>query len=487
MYRQDSPLHVDERSHAGRVAPQFRSPEKVLLDIRNRIDDAAKKQRDLSNSRENLLARRERTRASSKRVQAKRSEAGDAEAAFMDYIRDFMSSTTTPSFEMINLYNRVESARNDLGAMEADHQQLERSLSGADWMLKEEEDEFYQYGLTELFEGILEPVDQLSQDVARPVPLGPFQSMLPPPPPPPPPPHPVPAPPPALPPPLSPFIPSLVARSSDARSPWLQASHNQYQGVPLPPPRGVSSVDLHLSTPVAHSSLSQFAQTQGELQHLPVIKASDFEPAEANDIELDGLGDQFDSVSSPDPGLLEARDISASNDPSMLDFESLPSLSPTVLASDIHSKGLSYGWHHGTATSDTANDRFLTTHVPFNGRRLSDPTNYENKDLTIPQTLERSLSENTAYDMHRGRAAKNRVRAWLMSILVDSHMEKTLYYNILEATLEENGFHYPDHEPWGLPATQYWSRDSRSSFETDPFDKNKTTHKTKRTLSNDDA
>jgi hypothetical protein len=448
MYRRDSPFHSDERSHAGTITPQFRSPEIILQDIRKRIQDAAKKQERLSKSRADLLAQRERARASSKIVQAKRSAAGDAEAAFMDYVRGFMNSATTPSFEMINLYNKVESARNTLGALEVDHQQLERNLSGADWMLKEEEDEFYQYALSELFEEVLVPSDRVDQNAAPPILLGPRQ----PPPPPPPPPPPV-----------------------QHDTVLLQRPYSSPDRVPPPPRNPASSADLYLPSPVAESLLLHPAEAAPPV---PRIIEPDLSSHQESTIELDGLGKQFPSIPHWEPNLQETRNLNMPDKDALLGPGGSPSPSSTIWASDQYSRGLSSNWLSETGSDATANDTHLAAKMSSIVRRLSDPSNYESTKLSIPQALERSFSEDATHTIHSGRAAKNRVRAWLMGVLEHNPMEKTLYHNILEAILRKNGFHYPDHEPWGIPATQFWARDSRSSFETDPLDKSSTTVET---------
>jgi hypothetical protein len=441
MYRRDSPFHIDERSHADTITLRFRSPETILQGILKRIQDVADKQEKLSKSREGLLARRERARASSKNIQAKRSAAGDAEAAFMDYIRDFMSSATTPSFQMIDLYNKVETARNDLGALEADHQQLERNLTGADWMFKEEEDEFYQYGLSELFEDLLVDPDQDNLRGSSSILVGPQQM-----------------------PPPSHFDTEL-----------LQGPQNQTQITAPPPQSPAGSAGIQLATLEAQSLPSR------PLRTVPRIIEPDSSTGSGIKTELDGLGKQFGSASLPEPDSLEAKDLVVPIEDSLLRPESpLSSTSPvsTILASDQYSRGLSSNWLSEADTDGTANNTHLVAQTSSIARRLSDPTSFESKNLAIPLTLERSLSENAAHNVHRGRAVKNRVRAWLMSLLEHNPMEKTLYYNILEATLRKHGFHYPDYEPWGVPATQYWARDSRSSFETDPLDKSSTTVET---------
>ena len=445
MYRRDSPFHVDKRSHTGTITPQYRYPEKILQDIRKRIDDAAIKQEKLSKSRENLLVKRERTRVSGKKVQAKRSEAGDAEAAFMDHIRNFMNTATTPSFQMIDLFNKVESARNELGAMEADYQQLERSLTGADWMFKEEEDEFYQYGLPELFEDVFEGANLRPQDTA--IPILPHRQSAPPPPP-----------------------PILSLGHVDTDPPQIPRYPPQRPPPPpLPLPRFADSAQ---SAFVSRSHPSESLSPPDRSFPLPHIIEPDLGSDRKSKIELDGLGKQFGSVSHLGTSPLGYNDISIPDSLSVPELGSSFSFpASTILASETYSQGLGPSW---CSEAETANGTYLAPYMSLTGRRYSDPITYGDEEFTTPQTLERSLSENAISDVHRGRAAKNRVRIWLMSLLKHNPMEKALYHNILEATLEKYGYHYPDHEPWGIPATQYWGRDSRSSFETDPLDKSTT-------------
>ena len=384
----------------------------------------------------------------------------------MDYLRDFMNSATTPSFEMIDLYSKVESARNALGVLETDHQQLERSLSGADWMFKEEEDEFYQYGLHELFEDIFDSPDQGVQEVAVPTPLD-----VPPMPPPP-----------ALAPPAAPQDLVLLQSCDNppAMSPLL--SPRFPPPPPLPPsslyPASPSSGDISPGFVTAGLSYPTLAHPQyppDSASSLPRIVEPSLENNGDRRVELNGLGRQFGTGTHLEASADEIKDPSDPDEPLSLESESSPSLpTSTPFASGTYSRGLSPSWRSDADTDRTANDSHLAPHVSSTDRRYSDPVTYDDRKLAIPQSLERCLSEDNLFDNHRSRATKSRVRSWLMGLLRYNSMDRTLYHNILEATLKKYGYQYPDHESWGEPASQYWAKDSRSSFETDPSDRSTT-------------
>jgi hypothetical protein len=421
-------MYAQDWDHAGSITPQHRSPEAIMLDMRRRLQKLSVGQEKLAKSRSELLLKRERLRALVKDVQVKRTEAGDVEAAYMSCVRAIMNSGFVVDQEqntsLTELYNRMESIRNELGALETDLQQNGRALTGAELRFVEEEDAFYQYDLPEIFEQDMDLVNQNH-------PAAPKESstslvpLRPPPPPPPPPP---------------PLTSSLLGYP-----PPVHLDGQDYFPNPPPPPP-LETFSMRKSSPI---TILPSSSPGSLLLSLSLSDQFDYNTRDEKDcsVELDGLGKQFEPSERVEIRSLYTGDNTCHHSTTNLEV-------PKSVTSSEAELELLHIKHVGKYPE-----------APVQERRFSEPIHLEDETLAASEGLERSLSESAMIDAHCKPAIKHRVRAWLLTLLQENAIEKTMYQNILEDTLNMYGFCYPD-EGWEEPATQYWSRDSKSSFGT---------------------
>lgn len=127
-----------------------------------------RKQIQLARAREKLLLQREDIRAAAGQIREKRNACGNAEADLMNAVRALKNENfREPSMELKKFYSRVEVARTELGALEADYILAEKDLVGAEWRFMVQENEFYQFDLEEF----LEQQPDSTPSVPLPVPL----------------------------------------------------------------------------------------------------------------------------------------------------------------------------------------------------------------------------------------------------------------------------------------------------------------------------
>ncbi|KAI4931245.1 hypothetical protein J4E85_003835 [Alternaria conjuncta] len=175
-----------------------------MSQIRQRLEEIADSQIRISSARKQLLVKRERLRTNSRVVQLKRVDAGDAEAAFMSRIREFLNDHPGELSSLLqDAYEKVEKARDDLGETEQNYLEDESDLTGAEWMFMDQEDRFYQWDIHSILPdennadttftiGNLSETIPHTSAYSTPLPStgspSPDQFLPPPPPPPPPPP-----------------------------------------------------------------------------------------------------------------------------------------------------------------------------------------------------------------------------------------------------------------------------------------------------------
>jgi hypothetical protein len=150
--------------------------------LQRRLRDTINKQQLLASSRRRLLIKREELRSSGNKLKAKRAEARDVEAVFMNTLRQAFYKTKESSESLVVAFEKVDVVRNDLGELQEDHEKIERTLVGLEWAFMDEEEEFYQFDLEDF---ILD--NSLDNNYAVPGPNVSVQITHPPPPPPPPP------------------------------------------------------------------------------------------------------------------------------------------------------------------------------------------------------------------------------------------------------------------------------------------------------------
>lgn len=427
-----------------------------MNDIRKRVQALAIDQERLAQSRNELLSKREHIRLLVKDVQVKRVEAGDAEVAFMTYVRKIATngliniSSQEQNATLSGLYNRVELVRDKVGELETDLLHFGRDLTAAEIRFQEEENSFYQYDLVERFE---DDFHMVGPSFAATSPL-PTISLLPPP-------HP-----PSFPPPPP---PPLQSRSSES-SPWpylapLHLNGQVYYPLPPPPPQppppqqaakmnaGHVPKPVRITMPALYPSTGLFERIQNEKRQ------------QHDSTELDGMGKQFNPIHCAEDTPLDTRDeeMQISTVPTWLraigpyridaSTSSAPHTRSSLGSSDVETDQ--------THVEDTNMDFFASV----GGRRRSDPNNNDKNSLSVQNAMERSLSESAILSFQTKPTPKHRIRVWLLDLLEQSKIEKKLYQNILEDTLELHGFDFPDNESWEEPARTLWSYDSRSSLE----------------------
>lgn len=455
MDRRESPLDFRDKNYTSLPTPQYRSPEAIMHDIRKRVREVAVYQERLARSRNVLLLKREHIRALVKNVQVARVKAGDAEAAFMSYVRivatEGLRNDRKQERQVIftDLYNRVESTRNELGVLETDLQQNGRALTGAEVRFMEEENAFYQYDLVEMFEEDFNLLEDNEATVA----YVPTISMVPPPQPPPPPP------------------PPLPPQSYSTYTYLLHNTSNGQDNLPRPslPPPPVSSFEEPL--PLRPSRVTPFSHLPPAPLPLSVTTTPKAICEAHNDqysiLELDGLGKQFDhSYPVETPSRNRSQVISE-----QLNHRASPE-PKTSLSVDAstrsHFRVLSSGGSiYVESEQSQGQDASAEQFVDLEGRQRFSPGDNESKKSVLSQNVNQPLDEKPIPEFHSKLTIKHRIRVWLFNLLQQSKIEKALYQNILEDTLKRYGFQYPDNESWEAPATQYWSQDSRSSFEAD--------------------
>ncbi|KAF2469457.1 uncharacterized protein BDR25DRAFT_49696 [Lindgomyces ingoldianus] len=124
----------------------------LVLYFRQRFEKASKIQEKLAEEREKLLLERDNVRSAGKKVRIRRVQTGDAEAAFMSVLREFINRHGDLFTSELNAaYRKVEQERDILGSMEEDYLQAERSLGGSEWTFIDKENDFYQYEIQDLF------------------------------------------------------------------------------------------------------------------------------------------------------------------------------------------------------------------------------------------------------------------------------------------------------------------------------------------------
>src|SRR4051812_26032506 len=94
----------------------------LLAQIRHSLDDLSENQIQMVKNRKEILVKRERLRTAGRRVQAKRIAAGEAEAKFMNALREFVNKyDSVLSLSLFESYEVVAQIRDDLGEMEEDY------------------------------------------------------------------------------------------------------------------------------------------------------------------------------------------------------------------------------------------------------------------------------------------------------------------------------------------------------------------------------
>lgn len=160
-----------------------RLPSKDLAQMQAQIEELGRLQENLAQIREKLLVERTKLRYTGEAVRQQRIKMGNMEGQLMSFLRRYIheSPTALPS-SIMDAYEKVEEARDEMGIIEDDFIQNERAVGVAEQSFTQKENMFYQHQFPNIFNKLT--TDPYQQYTAS-------DEPLPPPPPPPPPPDPV--------------------------------------------------------------------------------------------------------------------------------------------------------------------------------------------------------------------------------------------------------------------------------------------------------
>ncbi|KAI4673434.1 uncharacterized protein J4E84_011076 [Alternaria hordeiaustralica] len=378
----------------------------VLRDVnRQRLNTLSDSQAKLSSIREDLLIERERVRATSRKIQQKRIDAGNAEAMFMSRLSQFVNEYPGGlSRALLAAYDDVRQKRDDLGEIEDDYLRAESDLTGAEWTFVARETQFYQFDINSIFSqpdneqlGSLHnqhPKTSHHLPLAHippcpPGSLSPSQVLKLPPPPPPPQFA-------ASPPPLTFISPAIAAQ---------------------PPP---DRVDRDYAAMVAGVET-----LKKELDKVRRTQASSI------------TWDEGDEVFFPDG-------------------DGLPDSNNTTSASEFGNMVYELSKRKAKAEQYKAKELFPVPAASRLARRSSDPAN---SYRTVPEdatAMRRTQTESAAAFMQNNSLVREKIRAWSLTHLKEDAVQKHLYLN----TLAHYGIASPTEGDWELRAAQFWSHDS---------------------------
>jgi hypothetical protein len=388
--------------HTGKGDPRRSMRLNVVLEqIRKNLEDTSESQSRLATARQQLLIKRERVRTSSRKVQRKRVDAGDAEATFMSRLRESVNHhrEELPS-SLLDAYDEVERTRNNLGEIEEDYLQAERELTGAEWTFMDQENAFYQFDLHNILPG--EVSEEFVPSPDR------LPTLYPYPPPPPPPPF------------------------------FLPLSNDGPIGSSIRPPPPLSPQPFSIPFPGTLTpttlSIQQYHTVVAEVEGL----RKDFEHLRHKKAQYIDWGDDSD-IQSADGEDTSNLDLTAST---MEYFDILHKLSDRE------------------ARAQQLKIEEMSQHLPASTleRRYSEPTPFLTHASASSTAMRRAQTESAASMLYNDQTAKDKIREWSLTYLKDNAVQKHLYIN----TLEHHGVFDLEGCDWRYRAEQYWSQDSWS-------------------------
>lgn len=413
----------------------------ILQGVRRKLQDAATVQERLAGSREELLKERERLRASGGRVRNKRVEAGNAEATFMSALRNYLNymNVDIPK-PLLEAYGQVETLRNELGVLEEDFLEADRKFAGTEWRLLDQENDFFQFDLLELYDSAVEEhineaeegeMEQIvAESTIKPGVLSPAVSVS------------------ELP--LSPSaIPGLGFSSAPFHSsPQYLASSSgtqdgsQYPGFLQPPRLTIHPAPLDSPSPLDAEDI-QYRIVTAQLEGLK----RDFNSLrQVQSSQVDVTDD--DNIVMENKLLLEEPDWDEV--PAISDFQS------------IYFGVLQQISDHEVAAQRLKTDVMLReARSQVSPRRRSDPTHLASTAPVPSLFIGKALSETAIPLVCNDPNTKERVREWLLVYLKENAVQKAIYHSILTS----NGIESPVDETWEDRAMHFWDVDSASNLE----------------------
>jgi hypothetical protein len=407
--------------HTGSIEPGRRMDAKeVLTQVRKRLNEASDSQARLATARQQLLIKRERVRTSSRRVQLKRVDAGDAEATYMSRLREFVNNyrEKLPS-TLLDAYDKVERTRDDLGEIEENYLQAERDLTGAEWTFMDQENAFYQFDLHGIMseedsEGSTHSSNQLTTVYSHP--------------PPPPPPY---------------FYSPILDNIPTALGVYPPSPCS------LPPPFLIHSPKVLCPRTILEQGYSTLVT------------------------EIDGLRKDFDDLRQQ-----KAHHIVWEDGPDVLLADGVVTPEADLTASTMEYFDILDKLSDVEAKAQLLRVEKMSQRLQASAliRRYSDPAHFLRHPLASSTPMRRTQTESAASILCNDPTTKDKIREWSLNFLKDNAVQKRLYLN----TLEYHGVLEPVGGDWAARAAQYWGQDgwteSQYGSEHDATSTNDTSH-----------
>ena len=397
---------MEQQSTARHEQLQGLRPSQAVIRIRQRLEEVSESQIRISSARKQLLVNREKLRMTSRAVRSKRVDAGEAEAAFMSRLREFVNEYPEAlSAALIDAYNKVTQSRDELGELEENYLKDERDLTGAEWTFMDQEDRFYQFDI----HGIL-PEGQINEVASLYDPTRGYSPH-----------HPA---------------PSATLYQEGLLYPY-QLLKPPFPPPPPPPP------------PPPHTS-----STSQDSVDIPQSLIPDPDQGYASMVaEVDTLKREFDQLRQQQAISFEWDD---ENEVLFPEEDDLP---VTDLTDSIGGYGdivLMISYREAEAQRRKAEEMVPALDASGLTRRYSDPTHLLRPEPTCSTAMKRTQTESATISMRKDPTVKERIREWLLLYLKDSALQRQLYLNILK----QHEVAIPVEGDWKIRAAQFWNNDS---------------------------
>ncbi|KAF1930300.1 uncharacterized protein M421DRAFT_3377 [Didymella exigua CBS 183.55] len=143
--------HPTDGQHTDTTSAQNAPVRQLIHRLETRLGDLASQQEEVAESREQVLVRRGQLVQSGKRVQQQRDRTANAEVLFMNLLRHHYNGlgSTFPT-EIDAAYARVDEERTELGSLEVEYSELNRTLGAQEWTHMDLENSLYQYDVQQI-------------------------------------------------------------------------------------------------------------------------------------------------------------------------------------------------------------------------------------------------------------------------------------------------------------------------------------------------
>ncbi|RYO38014.1 hypothetical protein AA0111_g2183 [Alternaria arborescens] len=394
-----------EQQHPIREGLQVPHPDQLIAHIRQRLEDTADTQIQLSSSRKQLLVKRERLRTASRVIQQKRVAAGDAEAAFMSQLRELVNTNSeTLSTPLSDAYEKVEQTRNALGETEDNYREAESDLMGAEWTFMDQEDRFYQWDIHSI----------LPEEMADSSTL-PYAVMSE----------------------KSPHLSTLDPIFHPIRVP----SSSQVPELPPPPPPPPPPPER---SPISHQLADLTFPTDAEQAYATMM-------ARVNELKR-----EFDQLRQKKASGAQWDDVHASFESDQLLEDSLAD--STYRYGDVV---LDISIHETIAQQFRAEEMMPELGASALKRRYPNLADSCRPAPIYSDPMQRIQPENTFMSIQDQPNVNRKIQDWSLSHLKESPVHKQLYFN----TLQEYGVANSAESDWKARVTQSWDHDNLTKRE----------------------